>query len=98
MEKESWLQQFFMGMTVFDTCKQKGFTFHFKSLSPLRRVSVDGYSLCMFQVSNRMLGEGTFWGVGRLNTVDATTTGLNFRRLLHFCNSQLGQFKISVLV
>ena len=51
---------------VFDACKQQGLTFHFESLAPIRTTPVDGYDVRIFRVTNRMLGEGTLWGVGRV--------------------------------
>ena len=69
---------------VFDACKQQGLTFHLESLAPIRRVPVDGYFVTLFRVSNRMLGEGIDWGVGRFTTVNATTRRLESRKVLTF--------------
>ena len=69
---------------VFDACKQQGLTFQVESLAPLRSVPVDGYFVPIFRVRNRMLGEGTIWGVGRSTTVDATTRRFEFREVLTF--------------
>ena len=69
---------------VFDACKQQGLTFHLESLAPSRSVPVDGYFVSSFRVTNRMLGEGTMWGVGRLTTVDATTHRVELREVFTF--------------
>ena len=58
---------------VFNACKQQGLVFHLESLAPSHSVPVDGYFGTTFRVTNRMLGEGILWGVGRSTTVDATT-------------------------
>ena len=49
---------------AFEACKQQGLIIHYESLAPRRRVSVDGYFVTIFRVTNRMLGEGIVWGVG----------------------------------
>ena len=64
---------------VFDACKQQGLTFQFESLAPSRSVPVDGFSVGIYQVRNRMLGVGTFWGVFRISTINATTQRLELR-------------------
>ena len=64
---------------VFDACKQQGLTFQFESLAPSRSVPVDGFSVGIYQVHNRMLGVGTFWGVFRITTINATTQRLELR-------------------
>ena len=69
---------------VHGACKQQGLTFHFESLTPLRRVPVDGYSVRTFRVTHRMLGEGILWGAGRVSTVDATTRRLELREVVTF--------------
>ena len=69
---------------VFDACKQQGLTFHFESLAPIRTTPVDGYDVRIFRVTNRMLGEGTLWGVGRVTTVDATTHRFELREVFTF--------------
>ena len=58
---------------VFNACKQQGLVFHLESLVPSHSVPVDGYFGTTFRVTNRMLGEGILWGVGRSTTVDATS-------------------------
>ena len=69
---------------VYDACKQQGLTFHLESLAPTRRVPVDAYFVTLFRVTNRMLGEGTIWGVGRLTTVSATTRRFELRQVFTF--------------
>ena len=69
---------------VFDVCKQQGLTFHLESLAPTRRVPVDGYFVTSYRVTNRMLGEGIVWGVGRSTVVDATTRRFELRQLFTF--------------
>ena len=69
---------------VFDACKQQGLTFHLESLAPSRSVQVDGYFVTIFRVTNRMLGEGKIWGVGRSTAVDATTRRLELREVFTF--------------
>ena len=69
---------------IFDACKQQGLTFQYESLAPLRSTPVDGYFVTSFRVRNRMLGEGTIWGVGRVTTVDATTLRFELREVFTF--------------
>ena len=69
---------------VFEACKQQGLIIHYESLAPRRRVSVDGYFVTIFRVTNRMLGEGIVWGVGRVTTVDATTRRFELRQVFTF--------------
>ena len=69
---------------VFGACKQQGLTFQVESLAPIRSVPVDGYFVAIFRVRNRMLGEGTIWGVGRSTTVDATTRRVELREVFTF--------------
>ena len=69
---------------ILDACKQQGLTFQVESLAPIRSVPVDGYFVAIFRVRNRMLGEGTVWGVGRVTTVDATTRRLEVREVFTF--------------
>ena len=69
---------------VFDACKQQGLVFHLESLAPSRSVPVDGYFVTIFRVTNRMLGEGTVWGVGRSTTLDATTRRFEMRQVFTF--------------
>ena len=69
---------------VFDACKQQGLTFHYESLAPTRRVPVDGYFVTLFRVTNRMLGEGTIWGVGRLTAVNVTTGRFELQQVFTF--------------
>ena len=69
---------------IFDACKQQGLTFQVESLAPIRSTPVDGYFVAIFRVRNRMLGEGTIWGVGRSTTVDATTRRLELREVFTF--------------
>ena len=77
---------------IFDACKQQGLTFQYESLAPLRSTPVDGYFVTSFRVRNRMLGEGTIWGVGRVTTVDATTRRFELREVFTFL------FIISIVV
>ena len=69
---------------VFDACKQQGLVFHLESLAPSRGVPIDGYVVTTFRVTNRMLGEGILWGVGRVTTVDATTRRIVLRQVFTF--------------
>ena len=69
---------------IFDACKQQGLTFHLESLAPSRIVPVDGYFVASFRVTNRMLGEGIVFGVGRSTTVNATTSRLEIRQVFTF--------------
>ena len=69
---------------VFGACKQQGLTFQVESLAPIRSVPIDGYFVAIFRVRNRMLGEGTIWGVGRSTAVDATTRRLELREVFTF--------------
>ena len=69
---------------VFDACKQQGLTFHYESLAPARSVPVDGYFVTIFRVTNRMLGEGIAWGVGRSTTINATTRRFELRQVFTF--------------
>ena len=69
---------------IFDACKQQGLTFQYESLAPLRSTPVDGYVVVALRVRNRMLGEGTIWGVGRSTTVDATTRRVELREVFTF--------------
>ena len=69
---------------VFGACKQQGLTFQVESLAPIRTVPVDGYFVAIFRVRNRMLGEGTLWGVGQSTAVDATTRRFELREVFTF--------------
>ena len=69
---------------VHDVCEQQGLTFHFESLAPSRSVPVDGYFVNIFRVTNRMLGEGKIWGVGRLTAVNVTTSRFELRQVFTF--------------
>ena len=69
---------------IYDACKQQGLTFQYESLAPLRSTPVDGYFVTSFRVRNRMLGEGTIWGAGRVTTVDATTRRFELREVFTF--------------
>ena len=69
---------------VYDACKQQGLTFHLESLAPYRSVPVDGYLVTIFRVTNRMLGEGIIWGVGRSTAVNVTTRRFELRQVFTF--------------
>ena len=69
---------------VFDACKQQGLTFHYESLAPRCKVQVDGYFVTIFRVTDRMLGEGIIWGVGRSTTINATTRQFELRQVFTF--------------
>ena len=69
---------------VFDACKQQGLTFHLESLAQSRIVSVNGYFVTSFRVTNRMLGEGIVLGVGRSTTVNPTTFRLELQQVFTF--------------
>ena len=69
---------------VYDVCKQQGLTFHLESRAPSRSVPVDGYFVTIFRVTNRMLGEGIIWGVGRSTAVNVTTGQFELQQLFTF--------------
>ena len=69
---------------LYDACKQQGIIFQLESLTPLRGVPIDSYIVRTFRVRNRMLGEGTAWGVSRISVVNPTTLRYELRQVYSF--------------
>ena len=69
---------------VFDACKQQGLTFQYESLAPFRSTPVDGFSVAILRVRNRVHGEGIWWGISRITAINATTQCFELRDFITF--------------
>ena len=54
---------------VYEACKQQGIIFQVETLAPTPTMQAEpsGFIVYTLRVRNRVLGEGTVWGVGRVN-------------------------------
>ena len=50
---------------LYDVCGQQGIIFQLESLTPIRRVPSDNWTIVNYRVCNYMLGEGVLWGLYR---------------------------------
>ena len=66
---------FYQHQYVYEACKQQGIIFQIETVAPLRILPSDpgGFIVFNFRVRNRVLGEGTVWGVSRGTAVNSTT-------------------------
>ena len=69
---------------LYDACALQGIIIQLESLAPIRSVQIDGFFVTIFRVRNRVLGEGTLWGVGRVTTVNTTTLRSEGRQVFTF--------------
>ena len=69
---------------LYDVCEQQGIIFQLESLTPIRRVPSDSWTIVNYRVRNRMLGEGVLWGLYRFTTVNSTTGRLETRQVITF--------------
>ena len=69
---------------LYDVCEQQGIIFQLESLTPVRRVPSDSWTIVNYRVRNRMLGEGILWGLYRFTTVNPTTGRLETRQVITF--------------
>ena len=77
---------FYDHLFVYDACKQQGIVFLVESLAPFGNLEGDpgGFVVYNFRVRNRVLGEGTGWGVGRITRVNSTTRRFESRHVYTF--------------
>ena len=66
---------FYQHQYVYEACKQQGIIFQIETIAPVRVQSsnLGGFVVYNFRVRNRVLGEGTVWGVGRATDVNPET-------------------------
>ena len=71
---------------VYEACKQQGIIFQIETFAPFRILASDpgGFIVYNFRVRNRVLGEGTIWGVGRDATVNSATRRSEVRLVYTF--------------
>ena len=69
---------------LYDVCEQQGIIFQLESLTPIRRVPADSWTIVNYRVHNRMLGEGVLWGLYRFTTVNPTTSRLKTHQVITF--------------
>ena len=77
---------FYQHHYVYEACKQQGITFQIETFAPVRVQASNpgGFVVYNFRVRNRVLGEGTVWGVGRGTTVNSTTRRTETRLVYTF--------------
>ena len=70
----------------YEVCKQQGITFLVETLAPFRTLEAvpGGFNVYNYRVRNRVLGEGTVWGVGRGTVVNPTTLRFENRLVYTF--------------
>ena len=66
---------FYHQQYIYEACKQQGIVFQVESTAPIQTTASNpgGFVVYNFRVHNRVLGEGTAWGVGRGSAVNPTT-------------------------
>ena len=69
---------------LYDACALQGIIIQLESLAPIRSVQIDGFFVTIFRVCNRVLGEGTVWGVGRVTPVNTNTLRFEGRQVFTF--------------
>ena len=69
---------------LYDACALQGIIIQIESLAPIRSVQIDGFFVTAFRARNRVLGEGTVWGVGRVTPVNTNTFRFEVRQVFTF--------------
>ena len=69
---------------LYDACALQGTIIQLESLAPVRSVQIDGFFVTVFRACNRVLGEGTVWGVGRVTPVNTNTLRFEGRQVFTF--------------
>ena len=78
---------FYRHQYVYEACKQQGIIFQVESIAPLQITASNpgGFVVYNFRARNRVLGEGTVWGVGRgTPVVNSTNYRLEVRYVYTF--------------
>ena len=77
---------FYRHQYVYEACKQQGIIFQVESIAPLQVTASNqgGFVVYNFRARNRVLGEGTVWGVGRGTPVDSLNYRLEVRYIYTF--------------
>ena len=69
---------------LYDACALQGIIIQLESPAPIRSVQIDGFFVTVFRARNRVLGEGTVWGVGRVTPVNTNTLRFEGRQVFTF--------------